>query len=281
MYGKNGINAVYELNQTGNRSSLGKVAYIDPNTTLREYPDSMLGYTNDYQIFRNTDSTGNDITTIITTDQNECQTACNDNPDCGAYVYQASSKTCWLKNRETYPKANKYTNEGVNMGVRNPLIKGSTSCNNKIINVDTIQYDAYLKGDPMTTNTECSISVITPDEKAEYDSLSNELANLGSEIVTKMESIYSTNANIQTDITMNSEQFNKKINEYKEITKQIKDQLNFGGNNIEGMQNLNTDDLNGMLTAADLRVIQENYSYAMWSILAVSALIITIKLIKK
>lgn len=281
MYGKNGINAVYELNQTGNRSSLGKVAYIDPNSTLKEYPDSMLGYTNDYQIFRNTDSTGNDINTIITTDQNGCQTACNDNPDCAAYVYQASSKTCWLKNRETYPKADKHTNEGVNMGVRNPLIKNSTSCNNKIINIDTIQYDAYLKGDPMTTNAECNISVITADEKAEYNSLSNELVNLGSEIVAKMENLNSQNTSIQSNITTNTEQFNKSLNEYKETTKQIKEQLNFGGNNIEGMKNLNTDDLNGMLTDADLRVIQENYKYVMWSILAVSALIITIKLVKK
>lgn len=276
IYGENGINAVYELNQTGNRSSLGKVAYIDPNSNLREYPDSMLGYTNDYQMFQNTDSTGNDINTIITSDQNGCQTTCNDNPDCAAYVYQGSSSTCWLKNRETYPKAEKKTNQGVVMGVRYPSLKGSSSCNNKITNVDTIQYDNYLKGDQMTKNTQCNVSVISADEKAEYERLSNELSNLGNEIIGKMESLNSQKGGLET-----SDQFDKKLNDYKEITKKIEEQLKIDGNSIEGMKNLNTQDLNGMLTAADLRAIQENYRYVMWSVLAVGSLIITIKLLKK
>jgi hypothetical protein len=37
----------------------------------------MVGFTNDYQIYQNTDSIGNDITSLATTDQNGCQIACN------------------------------------------------------------------------------------------------------------------------------------------------------------------------------------------------------------
>lgn len=282
MYGENKINAVYELNQTGNRSSLGKVGYIDSNSNLREYQDSMLGYTNDYQIFQNTDSTGNDISTIITTDQNGCQTACNDNPDCAAFVYQGSSQTCWLKNRDTYPKAEKQANQGLVLGVRFPSLKSSSTCDNKISEVDTIQYDAYLKGDQMTSDTQCKNPIISDENKAEYNSLSTELANLGAEIVSKMESMYAQNSDIKTDLKTSSEQFKKDLDKYKEITKKIKEQgNNIEGNNIEGMRNLNINDLNGMLIDADIRVLQENYKYVMWSIFAASALVITIKLLKK
>jgi hypothetical protein len=47
------------------------------------------------------------------------------------------------------------------------------------------------------------------------------------------------------------------------------------------MKNLNINDLNGMLTDSDLRVLQGNYSYIMWSILAVGLLTITINTMKK
>jgi hypothetical protein len=56
-------------------------------------------------------------------------------------------------------------------------------------------------------------------------------------------------------------------------------------NNIEGMQNMNSskniNDINGMLSDTDLIVLQENYSYILWSILAVGILTITLSTIKK
>jgi hypothetical protein len=40
-------------------------------------------------------------------------------------------------------------------------------------------------------------------------------------------------------------------------------------------------DINGMLTDTDLIVLQENYSYIFWSILALGVLTITINTMKK
>jgi hypothetical protein len=56
--------------------------------------------------------------------------------------------------------------------------------------------------------------------------------------------------------------------------------INNIGMNKEGMQNLNINDIDGMLTDADLIVIQENYSYAFWSILAIVILIVAINTMK-
>ena len=51
------------------------------------------------------------------------------------------------------------------------------------------------------------------------------------------------------------------------------------------MQNINSplnmNDINGMLSDTDLIVLQENYSYILWSILAVGILTITLSTIKK
>ena len=46
------------------------------------------------------------------------------------------------------------------------------------------------------------------------------------------------------------------------------------------MQGLDMNDVNGMLQDADIRILQENYSYVVWSVLAVGLLTITINLMK-
>ena len=71
------------------------------------------------------------------------------------------------------------------------------------------------------------------------------------------------------------------MEKYKLTNIKINKELNLQTNNIEGMQNLNTNDLNGMLYDSDLRVVQENYIYIMWGILAIGILTITLHTMKK
>jgi hypothetical protein len=280
-YGGGWVNAVYQMNNAGDRATLGKIGYIDSESNLREYPDSMVGFTNDYQIYQNTDSAGNDITSLVTSDQNGCQTACNNNPDCAAFVYQGSSQTCWLKNRSAFPKGEKQPNNSVVLGVRTPGLKGSTTCSNKITNIDTVQYDNYLKGSIMTSDTQCNPSVVSQSEQLEFDNIKSQLITLGNDIASKMENLYNQDSSIFNKLNTNAQQFKKDLENYKLTNLKIKTELNLHSNNIEGMQNININDLNGMLSDSDLRVLQGNYSYIMWSILALGILTVTINTMRK
>ena len=280
-YGNEWINAVYQVNAIGNKSSLGKIGYVDSESNLREYPDSMIGFINDYQIYPNTDSVGNDITSLVTSDQNGCQTACNNNVNCSAFAYQINSQTCWLKDKSAYPKGNKQPNNNVVLGVRQLGLQKSNSCSNNTINIDTIQYDNYLKGGAMTMDTECNVPLISQSDQIDFDNVKSQLITLGNDIVSKMENLYNEDNNINEKMNTSDEQFKKDLEKYKSINLKIKKELNLQSNNIEGMQNLNINDINGMLTDSDLRVLQENYSYIMWSILAVGLLTITINTMKK
>jgi hypothetical protein len=283
-YGDGWINAVYQLNGAGDRATLGKIGYVDSNSDLKEYPDSMVGFTNDYQIYPNTDSGGHDIGSSIVTDQNGCQTFCNNNPECAAYAYQDVSKGCWIKDKTAFPKGEKQLNSSVVLGVRKPGLKGSTTCSNKISNIDTIQFDNYLKGSFMTPDTQCNPSVVSQSDQLEFDNIKSQLITLGNNIVSKMESLYNQDKRIFKMLNTNEDQFKKDLENYKLTNLKIKKELelqNLPSNNIEGMQNLNMNDLNGMLSDSDLRVLQGNYSYIMWSILAVGVLTITINTMKK
>jgi hypothetical protein len=288
-YGSKMVNAVYELAGVGNKSTLGNIGYVDSNSILKEYPDSMVGFTNNYQIYQNTDLPGNDITTLVTSDQNGCQIACNNNPNCSAYVYQGSSQTCWLKNRSAFTNGNKQPNNSLVLGVRNPGLKGSSSCSNKISNIDTVQFDNYITGDKMTPDTKCNPSIISQEDQIRYDNVMSQLIIISNDIVAKMENLYNQDNKIFEKLNTNAEQFEKDLENYKltnlKIQKKLDISQNLNSDNIEGMQNLtnssNFNDLSGMLSDSDLRVLKENYSYIMWSILAVGVLTITINTKKK
>ncbi len=281
MYGINGVNAMYQMDNTGNKEILGKLGYVDSESNLREYPDSMIGFTNDYQIYLNTDSYGNDITSLITQEENGCQSACNNNTDCAAYAYQEMSQTCWLKNKSTFPNGEKQNNNNMVLGVRIPGLNGSANCSNKIINIDTIQYENYLKDAAMTENTQCNAPLVSHAVQLQFDNIKTELITLGDDIVSKMESLYDKDKTIFIQLNTNAQQFKKSLEDYKLTNLKIKKELNFQSNNIEGMQNLNNNDLNGMLSDSDLRVLQENYGYIIWSILAVGLLTVAINTIRK
>jgi hypothetical protein len=95
-------------------------------------------------------------------------------------------------------------------------------------------------------------------------------------------------------MNMNDEQFKQKILMYKSVS--MKEQgLRQGPNSnpnsrnklgpnregIEGLQNMSQNDINGLLKDTDLHVLQQNYGYIFWSILAVGLLTVTVNVVRR
>ena len=297
-YGSNWVNAVYKIDQTGNKDMLGKLAYIDGETKLREYPSSLLSKSNQYQLFNDFDSSGNNIGEPITTTTGNqgCIDACNANEECSGFVYQPKGNICYLKNSDMYPNGEKqfYSNSGIILGVRKPQISSSlnSSCNKDMVDIDTIQYENYIKGDPMTKDTICDNKTVINKDITDLTNLQNSMLSVGQQMSNKTNNLYNENNNMYDTISKNSIQLNKNIDMYKNNDNEIKTELNmpthFNSNNKEGMENINTNekkitmnDINSMLNDSDIRILQENYSYIFWSILAIGLLTVTINQIKK
>ena len=198
-----------------------------------------------------------------------------------------------------------YANSGIIMGVRKPQILSSVSgsCSKTIVDVDSIQYDHYSKGDLMTSDTTCGSSIVLDEDKANLTNLQNNMLSVGDQMASQTNDLNTKNNNIYNTMSKNSVQFNKNVDQYKQNDNKIKSELNLPGkfqtnnntnvNKREGMSNLvrtvdpapekmlTMNDLNSMLSDTDLRVLQENYSYIFWSILAVGLLTVTINQIKK
>lgn len=298
-FGSNWVNAVYKIDDMGDKNVLGKIAYIDGETKLREYPDSLLSKSNQYQLFNDFDASGNNIgePIITTTGQQGCIDACNKNKDCSGFVYQPKGNMCYLKDSGMYPNNKKqfYSNSGLVLGVRNLTISPSvnSSCSKDIVNIDSIQYNNYIKGDPMTKTTKCAPEIVLDKDKKNLINLQNNILLVGEQSINQSNNLYNENQNNYNTVSKNSVQLNKNANMYKKNDIKIKSELNLSSNfnlnnNKEGMKNMNTNekiitmnDINSMLSDTDIKLLQENYSYIFWSILAIGILTVTIKEIKK
>jgi hypothetical protein len=213
--GVNG-NALYELTETGVPANLGKVAYIDEETRLREYPSSLLEKSKKYILLTDFDSAGNDIQqTTSSTAENGCIDSCNANEDCSGFVYQPNGNTCYLKNSSMYPAGKKqyYQNSGLIMGIRKPQIKSdvSNSCGRDIVDIDTIQYNNYIKGDPMTSDTQCQSTIVPQKDKTLLADIQNQMVSVGTEMASQSNDLYSTDNSIGEMLTNNSKEFKKNV----------------------------------------------------------------------
>ena len=296
--GGENANALYEFENNGFLTNLGKIAYIDSETNLREYPSSLIEKSNKYELINNYDSYGNDISqTTSSSGENGCIDSCNANADCSGFVYQPNGNTCYLKNSSMYPVGKKqfYQDSGLIMGIRKPQLNSSVSgsCSRDIVDINSIQYNNYIKGDQMSSDTQCQSNIVSQQDKTELTDIQNQMYTVGEDMATESNSLYTTDKDIGNTLSTNSSQFKKNVDMYKKNDKKIKNELNLpttfpSQGNVEGMssmdsanKNLTMNVVNSMLSDTDIRVLQENYSYIFWSILAVGLLTVTVSKIKK
>jgi hypothetical protein len=278
-YGATNVNAVYQINNVGYSDNLGNIGYVDKDTVLHSYPSSMIGYSGDYMVYDNYNTTGNDISQVQTTSIDDCKTQCNnyENNECAGFVYEKGSNICYLKGVGTYPKSPRQYNKSFSLGIRKPTVTASPYSSFKMNEIDSIQYQNYPKGDDMTTSTTNYNSAVLDDNtKNQITQVQNQLTSVASQLVNKMEEMKAQDKNVASQMNINDAQFKDQILQYKNASSRFSNT-----STTEGMQNLSTNDVNGMLQETDLRVLQENYGYIFWSILAVGLLTVTVNVMKK
>ncbi len=315
IYGiNNNINATFEINDVGTSANLGVMAYIDNNSVAHSYSSNMLSYpqgsTSKYNIYNNFDSPddtsnigGSPMNTI-----NDCQTACNSTDGCAGFVWVNAGEDanmCYLKNSNMFPKTPRIIKNNRTMAVRVPTINNADMNNLGIQDIDTLRYQNYVKGDNVSPENADKIwrnTVIPTSTKIQLDELQTKMAMINQQIEAKIKELYAKDQKAFDTMNINDADLKKKISSYKNTVNMgkksslqplttnqegmykegmYKEGMYKEGMYKEGMQNIDMSDVNGMLADTDTRVLQENYSYIFWSILAAGLLIITVDVMKK
>jgi len=152
-----------------------------------------------------------------------------------------------------------------------PSIINNNSCTKKVETIDSLQWDKYIKtGVPMSQNTVCGLEKATQDESINRDALRMQLASIADEIVNKITYLESLNANLNNQMGIDKTVLHENLEKYKAYSKEYNQYKSVDATNI-----------NGILTDSDIVVLQENYSYLFWSVLAIAIVVVTINTIKK
>ena len=297
----NNINSIYEINEIGVPSNLGKLAFIDNDGIAHPYSTTsgMIGsYSNNYTRYDNFDSPS-DLQTAdssmessgsSSTNNNSpdsCMTACNNTEGCAGFVWAQndSGNKCRLKNSNMFPNSQRIPSNGYTMYVRKPQINNGDMCSKEIVDIDTLQYENYVKGTDMTPDMSvCKDTVISDATRTQIEELQTKMAMKAQEISAKIQELYERDQDVFNKMNVNDAELKKNISTYmRTVMGDKKSKItaaDVNNGNKEGMQNLDMNDVNGMLADTDLRILQENYSYILWSVLAVGLLTITINVMK-
>jgi hypothetical protein len=272
-YGKAWTNAVYEISSSGIPGNMNKFGYVDSNGVLSEYPESMIKKSNQYNIIPNFDSAGNDFGGMPMQNSNveQCKTACTTNDNCGGFVFDRTNNNCWLKNNQIYPVGERQPNNNLDLYLRQKTLDNDPSCGKNIAPIDSVSWENYKKsGRNMTKDTICGLAKVAEPGIQATNDLKTQIADIAKQIVDKINSLQGSNAQLNSQMQQMRSNLVGNIDNYKKINDEYSKNKNSYAVNISGI-----------LSETDQSVLQQNYSYMFWSILAIGLITIILNLKKK
>jgi bacterioferritin (cytochrome b1) len=258
-------NALYNIGNTGVPSSMTQVAYIDENSELHQYPSSNTQYSNTYTKMPGTITSGGDIPGgyYRNTNVNNCQAACNKNSECAGFLF--SQNECALKNSKMYPNSARAAAPGIDLYLRgktpvNPPF-GATNATN---NIDSVRYNKYVDGGAIGKNY--GLANANSSQKEQLSQLQTKLDQLTRKLTNLTGRLGNGSLQAEAQITTNEQG----VEEYLQDLNSNNDKIAQFSTSIENI-----------LSDSDIVVLQKNYDYLFWSILATGTVVVAMNIVKK
>ena len=196
----------------------------------------------------------------------QCKTTCNNNSECAGFVFYPAGNMCWPKDSTMFPNGGTSSqSKGYDSYIKHrepkkPPIGVPATTNN----LDTVSYQNYLKGGMV--GDRYGLSNANGVEKQQLSDLETRLKLITSDI-------------------------NKFTNLFEQGGSKIDNQLisNIPGTDgyLKEMGITNTkiksisSNIDRVLDDSDIAVLQKNYDYLFWSILAAGTVLISMNIVKK
>lgn len=284
------MNALYQMNTTGNPSVLGNLGYIDENSILYPYPKNMVGQDNTFSYMGNYDTSGtvipyvdsNGLTSIYYTglDLSGAMQTCID-LSCNAFVMTTitgptntqTTATKFMSTAFATPFTSsssgfipRIPDSNSQLYIRNPTVSNSQYCNKSITDIDSQFYSNYSTNNtPMNMNMQCVQLTTTNNE---LESLSNQINTLSNQIKRQINNLQNKTLTVNQQQQLNQIVLNT---QFQNIDKVQQSEEKYQQSSINAT-NIKND--------SQIVVLKENQSFILWSVLAISIALITIHVIR-
>jgi hypothetical protein len=266
-----GGNAIYDIGLNAITGNMGNLAYIDDDSNLYTYPDTNQQYNTTYTSIQNSNTQGNDIqgAAFGNATIDSCQSTCNVNSDCAGFVFSSDTSYCWPKTNGMYPFGGQMTsdnNSTIYIRGRQPaIVPLGVSQNTNTTN--SITYQNYInKGE---VGSEYGLANATSVQKQQLQQLQSNMDLLANQITNLTNQFYQSSENSNNKSTLNMSSIKEYAKNINTMEKKMSD-LAGTGNNIDNI-----------LMDSDIVVLQKNYNYLFWSILATGTVLVAMNIVKK
>ena len=273
MGGGQGANAAYDIGKTAVSKNMGAIGYIDADSNIYSYPTSNQQYTDTYTTkISGMDTWGNDIpgAAFGNATLQSCQTACNNNSQCAGIVTNAAGNYCWPKTNSMYPFGGP---SGVNSD-RNIYVRGrkpSTpplGVSQNTNTIDSVTYQNYInKGQ---VGSQYGLANASSTQKQQLEQLQTRMSLLSNKINNLTNKFQGGSITAENQSVANNTGIDHYIKNIKNTNQKI--------GVIAGESNGNVQNI---LKDSDIVVLQKNYDYLFWSILATGTVLVSMNIVNK
>jgi hypothetical protein len=272
------VNAIYSLFPAGFRQNIGKIGYVDQENVLHEYDSNNTRSTTEYTRFQKVDTYGNDLPGAAygNASLDSCSSTCNNNKNCYGYVFDFQNKVCYPKSQAMWP----YGGPLRNLNFTDTYVRGKepisvpTGVPHDVSNIDSVQYQMYVKGKKL--QGKYGLANATTAEQAELDRLQAEMKRLSEEIANLTDK-YGLNTNKSDEQSVRNI---AGINDYEQQiaeNERRKSEMDGTSDSVKESFIINNN-IDKIVEESDINVLQKNYDYLVWSILAAGSVIVAMNI---
>jgi hypothetical protein len=271
-YGNNGINAIYQMNQVGDVTSVGKMGYVDYNSNVTEFPDSMIGLDVTYNKYNNYSTNLTSIDILQNATYDSAVARCNSNSSCYGFTIDSSTNLAQFYGKDVISPSNRLLNPNSTLYIRNLLIQNlNNACNKKVTNIDSYQWKNYVKNSGyMSPSSTCDLSTAIMSASSQANSIQTQIVATAKQIVAILNNLKKKTESLNSTTGLNTNTIQSNIQKYNDVIVEMSEFTDVRENNVSNI-----------VKESDIKVLQDNYGYMFWSILAIATVIVTMNVIRK
>jgi hypothetical protein len=240
--------------------------YIDEDSNVHKYSNNNTQYTNTYATSSNT---GN-LTEISNASfgnatVESCQAACNNISDCVAINFSDGECVPLSSISEGFSNLEGYTNNNQVYTKNKVPYNAPVGLPNNIVNTDSVTFNKYLNGGAFAPAY--GLKQAVAPQQSQVNILQKKLNVLTGGL-----------SNITNDFALGTNKLNYQA---KQNVKGLKKYLSDLKKTDREIENITNSSIENILTNSDIVVLQKNYNYLFWSILAIATILVAINVAKK
>jgi len=279
-YGRAWTNAVYSIAEN-DISNLGKVGNLN-DSKIRNFPNSLLSNSGStfYKIPGFRIPSNPDMGTERSKTLEDYKAIAAGNGNIEVFWHDTTNNIAYFYSRNCPPDAkcpgkefpilqSRIAQSNADLYIKNKGVNSNDTCPKESEGVTLSTYNSYKLGGDMKKCSPCGLAEAIHDGMCIEDAAQSKALEKGQEIIKEMEQLATTSTELQKlQPELRNELYNK-ISDYKTVYDKIL-------RNEEG-----TTTIGAQKDDSDLNVVAENFQYVMWSVIAIMAVIVTMKLVKK